>query len=73
MKKLPFKSALGLIVASCILGCGSGSDGPQLSDDELLKRGKGGHDAAANNAQKPPPGTPGSPDQLGGVDPHAKK
>ena len=73
MKKLTLDClALTLLAAGCLFGCGSGSDGPQLSDDELLKRGKGGHDAASNSA-KPPPGTPGSPDQLAGVDSHAKK
>lgn len=54
-----------LILGAILAGCGKNEDGPQLSDDELLKRGRAGHEAAAGGA-KPPAGTPGSPDQLGG-------
>ena len=57
-------ATLGIIVLSGLLAsCGKSDDGPLLSDDELLKRGRAGHEAATG-AAKPPAGTPGSPDQL---------
>jgi len=36
---------LGLVSIFGAFGCSNNEDGPSLSDDELLKRGKAGHEA----------------------------
>ena len=45
--------ALGLLSTFFMAGC-SNPDGPSFSDDDLLKRGKGGHDAATSGAKTQP-------------------
>ena len=66
--------AVSLVGGFCLVGCGNSNDGPSLSDDELLKRGRAGHDAAGGSTYKPAPGTPASPYQTGnGQDAHARK
>lgn len=45
--------AIGLLCAF-MAGCGS-SDGPSFSDDELLKRGQAGHNAASNPQSRQAP------------------
>jgi len=54
--------SLSLLAILSLTGCSGNSDGPSFSDDELLKRGKAGHDAAAG-AAKPPAGVPAAPSQ----------
>jgi|GEM_PF-5759082 len=59
------QSILG-ILALCLLaaftaGCGSSKDdGPNFSDDDLLKRGQAGHNAASSPQSKTTPGAPGA-------------
>ncbi len=58
-----------VLTAGILAGCGKKDDeGPQFSDDDLLKRGQAGHDAGAKGPAGPPAGAnvPGSPDQLKG-------
>ena len=53
-----------VLVGGILAGCGKkDDDGPQMSDDDLLKRGSAGHDAAGGKSgYKPPAGVPGSPE-----------
>jgi hypothetical protein len=65
--------ALGLMAMLSLAGCSKDADGPSLSDDDLLKRGQAGHNAASGG-QKLPPGTPMAPGQgNAGQDSHASK
>jgi len=48
---------LGLVSVFGMIGCSNNEDGPSLSDDELLKRGKAGHEAGMQRPANPPVST----------------